>query len=172
MKNCNIKRIIGITILCIMLFVILSMSWYLSSQNGTMSGAFTKRIAAKLVSFLYHHGELKIDRIISYNAWIEALNWMIRKFIHFIGYGFIGLLFCIILNKILKKKYWAAFLSLLFCTGWAVLDEYHQSFVAGRCSRWVDVGIDVAGAVIIIILVTFFLHAINRIKNSNCRLPK
>jgi VanZ family protein len=37
---------------------------------------------------------------------------------------------------------WAIALSVLY----AMTDEYHQSFVPGRCGRWSDVGIDAAGA--------------------------
>jgi VanZ family protein len=38
--------------------------------------------------------------------------------------------------------------AVLLCLAWALLDEYHQSFVAGRDSSWVDVGSDLLGATI------------------------
>jgi VanZ like family len=36
-------------------------------------------------------------------------------------------------------------LSILFCTAFAVADEYHQTYVPGRGGTWIDVGIDCIG---------------------------
>lgn len=71
--------------------------------------------------------------------WVRSPGfvWMIRKSAHFIEYCILGLL--------LNRTGMHAFLIIGFLTGFASLDEYHQSFVPGRSAAITDVGIDLAG---------------------------
>ena len=51
---------------------------------------------------------------------------------------------------------WLPLLAGFLCVGFAGLDEYHQSFVAGRGPSVRDVGIDSIGIFIGILMVQFF----------------
>lgn len=44
--------------------------------------------------------------------------------------------------------------ALVFAVFYAMSDEYHQSFVAGRSGQWADVGIDAIGTVLAALAVT------------------
>lgn len=165
MKNrINTKKIIKTIIFYLIVITTLVLSWRLSSQSGTESGIYTKKMAKDLAYVLYRYGEIDINNIISMNGWIHALNEIIRKVIHFFEYSFIGMLLCVTLNLTFRKEWLAAFLSLLVCTGWAYLDECHQSFVAGRFFRYFDIGIDITGAFLAIIITTCFVYFVYRIK--------
>ena len=54
------------------------------------------------------------------------------------------------------RGFWLFLLAGIICVGFAGLDEYHQSFVAGRGPSVRDVCIDSSGAFIGIILVQLF----------------
>ena len=44
-------------------------------------------------------------------------------------------------------------ISMIGSTCFAMSDEFHQLFVDGRAGRWMDVGIDTAGAIVGVCLV-------------------
>jgi VanZ family protein len=48
---------------------------------------------------------------------------------------------------------WALAAAWAIATLYAATDEYHQRFVAGRQSTWVDVAIDSMGAALFVLLV-------------------
>lgn len=174
-SSVNTKSMVKISIFYLLVLATLVLSWSLSGQSGTESGLFTKKLAKDLALILHRYGEIKINNIINMNGWIYALNEIIRKFIHFFEYSFIGMILCITLNMTLKKEWCAAFLSLLICAGWACLDEYHQSFVSGRYFRYFDIGIDMTGAFFAIIITAcfiYFVHRIEKLKKQITELEK
>ena len=63
----------------------------------------------------------------------------------------------------MQRKCERLYIWTIICVGFAGLDEYHQSFVAGRSPGIRDVGFDSLGALIGILLVQLFcwstLHA-------------
>lgn len=70
---------------------------------------------------------------------------LIKKGAHMVGYGFLALAYWIGLG--FKKHRW--WLALLLAVLYAFTDEFHQSYVAGRHSSWVDaLVIDGSGAAI------------------------
>ena len=58
-----------------------------------------------------------------------------------------------------NKHYWIALsLALIVSVGFAISDEYHQTFVSGRTGQPLDVLIDSAGAMIgILIYTTYYI---------------
>ena len=74
---------------------------------------------------------------------------LIRKLAHFLEYGVLALLAASFLEEFpLKENYRYAF---LFALLYAVGDELHQLFVAGRAGMWQDVLIDAAGALVFLL---------------------
>ena len=74
-----------------------------------------------------------------------SIDFLVKKGGHAIGYGMLGLSYYYALPKTLSVRYrWlmAWLMAILF----ALSDEFHQSFVAGRTSTVRDVLIDSAGA--------------------------
>jgi len=78
---------------------------------------------------------------------VTVLNVMMRKLGHFMGYGLLGLLDARCLRGLRGTltpggcfTAWAA------ATGWAAVDEIHQSFSVSRGGSPLDVLLDAAGA--------------------------
>lgn len=79
----------------------------------------------------------------------SLINAPMRKAIHATVYFVLAFFVMILLNIIFDhKKYWSTLIiALVLCIGFAILDEYHQTFVAGRTGQILDVCIDSAGAI-------------------------
>lgn len=74
-------------------------------------------------------------------------NWdaLVKKSGHILGYALLALAYL----RGIHSPDWRAFsLALAGVILFAVLDEFHQSYVPGRTSTMVDVGIDTLGAFI------------------------
>lgn len=79
----------------------------------------------------------------------QLINAPMRKVIHATVYFVLSFFIVLLLNVIFDyKKYWLTFvITLILCVGFAMLDEYHQTFVAGRTGQILDVFIDSIGAI-------------------------
>lgn len=77
------------------------------------------------------------------------INAPMRKVIHATVYFVLAFFIMILMNIIFEhKKYWLTLIiTLILCVGFAMTDEYHQTFVAGRTGQILDVCIDSAGAI-------------------------
>ncbi len=93
------------------------------------------------------------------------LDLFIKKGGHAVGYGLLGLSYFYALPPRLSTPYrWtmAWLMALIF----ALSDEYHQSFVEGRSSSLVDVGIDGLGAGVALLLGTGYSSDSSSSSNS------
>ncbi len=80
-----------------------------------------------------------------------ALDLLLKKGGHALGYGLLGLAYYYALPPRLTHRYrWL--MALLMAILFSLSDEYHQSFVEGRGSTLIDVGIDTAGASLALLL--------------------
>lgn len=78
---------------------------------------------------------------------------LVKKGGHMTGYAMLGLAYYFALPASLKRGYrWM--LALLMALLFSLSDEFHQSFVQGRTSSLVDVGIDMAGTIIALAIST------------------
>ncbi len=68
---------------------------------------------------------------------------IIKKAGHMAGYALLGFSYFRVFNS---RNRWAYLAAVLAVVIYAISDEYHQSFVPGRNSTFVDVGIDTIGA--------------------------
>ena len=78
----------------------------------------------------------------------QLINPPMRKVMHASVYFVLAFFIMILLNIIFEHRDFLIVLTLAFliCVGFAVSDEYHQTFVAGRTGQAIDVIIDSAGA--------------------------
>lgn len=140
-----------------------------SAQNGAVSGSLSYRVCRLLLSLA--------DRVFSLGlsetdaaSYAEAMQFFVRKAAHITEYFLLTLSvylpLCILLperladkpsRKSLKKKQLPSFyryllLTFLLTLLCATLDEFHQSFVPGRCGTPIDVLIDSIGSSVACIL--------------------
>lgn len=144
-----------------------------SAQDGPSSGSLSFRVCRTVLSLF--------DRIFSIHrapneflSRAESLQFWVRKVAHITEYFLLTLSIYLPLRvwilqnkpryplqKYLRTFLLPTFLLSLIC---AALDEFHQSFVPGRCGTPVDVLVDSVGILIGCIILAF-CH--RRIKN-NC----
>jgi VanZ family protein len=84
-------------------------------------------------------------------AELSVLDFLIKKCAHMFVYGVLYLLFyrAIQLSSPSKDTAWSWILPLLFCFGYAISDEFHQSLVPGRYASPRDIGYDMLGALLV-----------------------
>lgn len=73
-----------------------------------------------------------------------VIDTVVKKVGHAVAYGWLALLACFALAGRPHRFLWA----LAIAIGYAVTDEFHQSFIDGRNGTVVDVAIDAAGALL------------------------
>lgn len=91
-----------------------------------------------------HPSETKLEKV------SKLVNAPLRKVMHATVYLVLAFFIILLINIILNNKhYWIALiLTMMICVGFAVSDEYHQTFVKGRTGQPLDVCIDSAGALV------------------------
>ncbi len=90
------------------------------------------------------------------NFFIVADVWelILRKFAHIFEFGVFAFLIFRILGQTEKRHInWNLFWTFIFTVLYAVSDEYHQSFVAGRTGAYTDILVDSIGVIIAIWLI-------------------
>ena len=80
----------------------------------------------------------------------ELINAPARKVIHASVYFILAFFSMLLWDVILDHKHYfiALLLSFIICVIFAISDEFHQTFVAGRTGQSLDVLIDSAGALV------------------------
>ena len=105
-------------------------------------------------------------------AFIRSLHRIVRKIAHFFVYGLLGVFTASFLAAF-KMSFVSRFLpSQLFCSLYAVSDEIHQKFVAGRSCRLKDVLIDSGGAFCGIIVILFIVYLCEKRKEVKTVMRK
>lgn len=96
----------------------------------------------------------------------EILTPIVRKTAHFSIYAMLGIFttsFMLTIEH--KKRYRTIIIPLLFCFFYAITDEFHQTFIAGRSGELRDVLIDTTGAFMGILLTIAASKGMKKIKN-------
>jgi VanZ family protein len=86
------------------------------------------------------------------NSGLGTIDLVGRKFVHAGEYALLCFLWWRALRTVLERTV-ALVPAWLIATLYAVTDEYHQQFVAGRHASWVDVAIDSMGAAVCALLI-------------------
>jgi VanZ family protein len=85
---------------------------------------------------------------------VTAIHFLMRKLAHFTEYAVLGVLsaraFASSANDSVRRHWFQVSLLLIVC--YALLDEFHQSFVPGRTASIYDSAIDVAGGLTALLL--------------------
>ena len=95
-------------------------------------------------------------------ALVTELEGVIRKCAHFAEYALLGFTLAIPMYTYRIRKFWLPVFAGLICVVYAMLDEYHQTFSAGRSPRLTDVGIDACGAIVGILVGQLLCYILSR----------
>lgn len=76
----------------------------------------------------------------------EFVTVLVRKSAHFLAYAVLGGMFCWVLQGYGLQMHKAIVISLALAAVYAISDEVHQTFIAGRSGEVGDVLIDTLGA--------------------------
>lgn len=121
---------------------------YLASTSG-FSADNTSRILRPLLLWLFP--QISEERI-------AALHFLIRKAAHFTEYAVLGFLaaraFIDSSHRVLSENWITA--TAILVVAYALLDEFHQSFVSARTASIFDSLIDIAGGLFALICFAYF----------------
>ena len=149
----------------LMMYIIFSFS----AQTGEVSGELSYKISYQIVETKNEllNTNKSYDEL-AYEA--EEIHYYVRKAAHMTEYCLLAIAVSFPLYVYRIRGLALFLLAGIVCVGFACLDEYHQSFVAGRTSAYTDVGFYSLGALIGIILVQLFcwstLHNPNASRKS------
>lgn len=164
-KNKSKKKFVFIILAIIWCIVIFAFSDMPSDESNSKSkGTINKAIEETLEvtngsGITNKHPSEKRMNIV-----INKLNGPLRKCMHASVYFVLATLVFWGLKAFGLKGWKISILPIIICFIYAYTDEFHQSFINGRSSEFIDVIIDTIGAVIGIIIVNIILGIVNKIK--------
>lgn len=115
----------------------MALIFFLSHQDKDES-----RRTSELVLWILNFLHLDLETLRQSNA-----LFIVRKMAHMTEYAILAILSFRALKNYLSMPQLVGFVW-NFCVAYAMTDEFHQTFVAGRGGTIVDVGIDAIGALI------------------------
>ncbi|CAM3658244.1 VanZ family protein [Weissella cibaria] len=162
----SVRKLQGTTIWYGIAFLIMAVLFYSSSQTyaqqsqiGTLHHVLANEpLKDVFAQFPIHYGGDVTDASQNYFKYVE---FFMRKFAHFSTYFILGMAWYMAIHKQLGNWFIAAFIAWQAATGYADLDEFHQSLTGGRSPMFADVMLDSAGALTAVIL-TVVIQAIWR----------
>jgi VanZ family protein len=128
------KKIISYLLLIFWMYVI----FYLSNQTGTVSGLESSHILYNVLSFFH---------ISNIDSVIEIIHNPLRECMHAFEYFILSILVINILNQYNIKKN-IIIITVCLCFIYAVTDEIHQIFVPNRTFEYLDITLDLIGALL------------------------
>ena len=135
--------------------LVMYMIYSFSAQTGEVSSQLSYKISYQIIETKNEVLNLGMsyDQI-AYEA--ESIHYYVRIAAHMSAYFALAVTISFPLYVYKVRGIWLIILAGMICAGFAGLDEYHQSFVAGRSPALKDVGFDCLGALAGIILVQAF----------------
>lgn len=164
----NKKISIALSWLCVLITMMII--FFFSAENGEKSSETSQKVVEKVLETVMNKDKITLEIIQKYQL-------PIRKLAHFCIYMLLGFslanAYRVTLSKFIYLPYIVAFPSAII---YAISDEIHQNFSAGRAPSIKDVLIDSCGA-LTGILVYFWMcvlicHVISKIKYKNKKHPK
>lgn len=136
----KIDRKLQVKIIKIILILVwMATVFIFSNQGGTKSSSTSRKVTETVVQ------AISSKTVEENEPLIEKLDKVTRKFAHYTIYTIGGILIMNYAYTTDKTKKEKILYSIAFGAGYAVTDELHQFFVAGRSARIFDVGIDTLG---------------------------
>lgn len=115
-----------------------------SAQDGAQSAQLSLKVSQKLVAVAdevldkdWDAGQMSLRT--------EQIHYYVRKSAHVLEYFVLAITVAFPLYVYRIRGIWLVLFAGAFCVGFAGLDEYHQTFVAGRGPSVRDVAIDSIG---------------------------
>lgn len=140
--------------------VVMVMIYHFSAQGGADSSALSYKVTKVVVET----ADEILDKDLSdaqIESYVKKYHYHMRKLGHFTEYFILAVTVAFPLYVYGMRGIPLVLFAGAFCVGFACLDEYHQSFVAGRNPSKKDVLIDSCGA-FLGILITRILGFIGR----------
>lgn len=132
--------------------IVMYLIFSFSAQDGASSAELSRKISHKVVVMADDALEKGwSDAQIQY--YTEKIHYYVRKTAHVTEYFVLAVTVAFPLYVYGVRGIWLVLLAGVFCVSFAGLDEYHQSFVAGRGPSVRDVAIDSIGVLPGILLV-------------------
>lgn len=136
------RRYIFFTLTIIWLAVI----YYFSYMNGDASGDLSSSVTYQLLRWFYpHFNQFDIHEQM---VVLDNFHVFVRKMGHFSEYAVLWFFTYQFLRTYSLSKRQCYLGAVVFCFGYASLDEWHQSFVPGRGPSFKDVLIDTSGSLV------------------------
>lgn len=137
--NINVKR----NILTIILILWMGLVFFFSHQQGEVSSKTSEGFIKQILEMI--PGINNMSDIEKANL-IDNIHLLIRKLAHFSIYAVGGIIMFLWINTYNFSVAKAFIMALGMCFIYAVSDEVHQTFIAGRSGEIRDVCIDTLGA--------------------------
>lgn len=115
-----------------------------SAQTGTQSAGLSLKVSRYVVSGTEHCFGIRFTQEQIEQA-VEQIHYYVRKLAHVTVYFILAVSVAFPLYVYGVRGIWMMLAAGAVCIGYAGLDEYHQSFVAGRGPSVKDVAIDSIG---------------------------
>lgn len=135
-----------------------------SAQPADESNAQSGSVVELIAQAVYPgYAELSVDEQAQL---IERYQYAVRKCGHFTEYLILGVL-CTVASRqsfflesgVSRRRYGAALLAVAISALYAMSDEIHQLYVAGRSCRFTDVLIDTSGAIVGAAILTIVIES-------------
>lgn len=127
--------------------LVLWLSFIFFASSNSFSASNTSRFIGPLVFWFFPDASQES---------LNAIHFVVRKLAHFSEYALLGLLaaraFRTSPNPLIHR-YWF-WISVALIVIYALLDEYHQSFVPTRTASFVDSLIDISGGLTALIILS------------------
>ena len=125
--------------------LVMYMIYNFSAQTAQVSSKASSKVTQYIVITMDRGLDLELDAVQTAHA-IAKLEHYVRKLAHFSEYALLALTIALPLYVYRLRGFPLVIVAELICFLYAVSDEYHQFFVAGRAASWKDVAIDSCGS--------------------------
>lgn len=133
-------------------FLVMYLIYSFSADNGVTSTDLSYRVSEEIVETVDKVLNLDLTKE-EINYYKQRINYPVRKAAHMTEYAILAISIAFPLYVYGVRGIGLMILTGTLCVSYAMLDEYHQSFVAGRMASLKDVAIDTIGVICGVIIV-------------------
>lgn len=158
-KNANIYLVVAL-VMMVILFITSSQTFAQQDQTKNLGKIFGSQPffdSFSKVNFKYGGQPVSVAD----SGYYGFIQFFVRKLAHFMSFFIIGGATYLGLEPRIRNIGLTAAISWLAATGYAAIDEYHQSLTGGRSALFEDIILDSAGAataITICLLVVFIAY--------------
>lgn len=128
----------------ILLVLMLSLIFGLSSQQGRSSHNLSINICKKVVMFLDNNAKLGLEEK-QYLNFVKYLDIFMRKAAHIVEYAMLGAILYVVVSPSIHGIGKQIIFVIVFLMLAGCVDEFHQLYVLARDGKWQDVVVDMIG---------------------------